>query len=110
MIQYSYILINETNAKSWQTIYKNVNLHEEIDPFELNDSIFTSTVESVTPETTHNQQQTLEDAHSTINFTEKVSFKEIIEKWSLKEKQQVAFYLLVELLFQMEAANYLYDR
>ena len=33
-------LIDETNAKSLQTIYKNVNLHDEIDPFELNDSIF----------------------------------------------------------------------
>ncbi len=92
---------DEIKIKNWKTIYDNVNKDDPSnDPFELSDTFLDNTVieNNEKSKTTHRQSI----SENEIKQTEKVSFNDIIDKFSLNEQQQKAFLLFVSSVFNEE--------
>ena len=95
---------NEQHSNSWQNKFKNINtMQADHDPFDLSGTCVSTTINSVTSTDFSILPSDLTHCASTeIEMTARVSYKEIIDKYSLNEKQQVAFYLFVEPLYDTE--------
>ena len=95
---------DEQNIKLWQDTYKNANkLLDEPDPFDFADSCVQNII-SIEGESDYLNEFSVSDEPITndIEYSEQISYKEIIAKYSLNEKQQIAFFLFVEPVFNTE--------